>query len=758
MTAIAYRRREKRFVSRGPRQSGIAGYAGVLALTPVLVAARQIWACQALLIVIVLSVPGLLLLRALRVPGKAVGYFPALIPCGSIIVLLASGLLLDLAGPVVGLKTPLRTVPVLVVLEAISAGLLWASRNTGWQPHVPWWKLSQPGLLGWPLLIPVLAAAGAMRLNDGHGNLAALAAVVVGITALMLCFGFSSRMEEPLLVVVLYAVGLSVMWAFSLRGQLVYGFDIATEYQRLTSTVSSGIWRTGHYHDAYGAMLSVTVMPAELHFISGLSPLQVFKVAYPLIGALFPVEVYGIARRVLSKTWSFLAASMTIAQTSFAGELPALARQEVALALFGALIAVLLSSSMRKRTQWSLAVLLGLGMVVSHYSTTYVTIAVLGGAVALQWVISWFRPIGRMCGAIALAFGIVLAGAFVWYGPVTDSATGVSVVADTVASEGLDILPARAPGESLIAAYFESGAPTLAPSEYEHLVHTEYALSKPSIVPLPDAGSPVYALRASEPAVPSPRPRLVSSGISLLALVAQEVLNLLGLLGSAAMVVRRKIAPLTRRIGLIGFGTSALLVLIRLSGILATFYNSERLLLQALGVFSIAFAWVLQSMSKNGERRRRMTLLAMLFLLVVYSVNTSGLSGAVLGGGTSANLANSGENYERFYRTDQELAAAAWLGKQLQPGQLVYADTYAQLPLAAMTGLGQGTDQGVLADVTPLTINQHAWIYASTANIVDGRNRVDFDGKLATYQFPFQFLNGNFDIVYSDGASEVYYR
>ena len=105
-----------------------------------------------------------------------------------------------------------------------------------------------------------------------------------------------------------------------------------------------------------------------------------------------------------------------------------------------------------------------------------------------------------------------------------------------------------------------------------------------------------------------------------------------------------------------------------------------------------------------------------------FIVNTRGLIGAVLGGGTATNLANSGEDYERFYRTAQEVAAATWLGSEARPGQLVYADRYAELSLAAMTELGST----VIQDVTPLTINQHAWVYASTSNIVDGRARAVF--------------------------------
>ena len=93
------------------------------------------------------------------------------------------------------------------------------------------------------------------------------AAAIVG--TLIAAAALSARLDKALLEMVLYAAGLATVWASSLRGDPLYGFDIATEYQRLQLTVGSGIWHAAHPNDAYGAMLSITVMPAELHALTG---------------------------------------------------------------------------------------------------------------------------------------------------------------------------------------------------------------------------------------------------------------------------------------------------------------------------------------------------------------------------------------------------------------------------------------------------------------------------------------------------------
>jgi uncharacterized membrane protein len=735
-----------------PRSAEI--YIALLILVPLLVVLHRIWAVQVILILLLLSLPGLLLLRALRIPGRVVAHFPAFVPCASLTVLLSTGLVLDLVGPVLGLSAPLRTLPILVSIEAVCVALLLIAKSAGPDVELPRPTLKNPIFLIAPLVLPLIAILGAQRLNNGHSSMVALAATLLCAAVLIGAIFYASRLEVSLLTMILFSAGLALMYSFSLRGALVYGFDISTEYQRLSETVSTGVWHPTHHSDAYGAMLSLTVMPAEMHFISGVSPLMIFKIVYPLFGALFPIEIFAIAKRVLSKTWSFIAAAILIAQSGFMEEFPALARQEVALAFFGALVAVMLYRPPRRASQWGLATLFALSMVVSHYSTTYLAITVFGAAIILQWVASWFRRIPRFTATLLVGFTISLLGAIVWYGPVTQSATGLSAFSQTLSSQGLDLLPNQTPGESFIAAYLNSGQQTMTASQYESAVHSQYVLDRNLITPLPDAGLAKYSLKDDSTPVPPTRLAPIRSGIDLVSLLFQQILNLLGTIGALLLVCRKRVQPVARLVGLLGLGAALFLVLIKLSGTLATFYNSERAIIQALGVFSITFCWMLERIAWRWGGQRNAVLWVTALSLTAFMFNSSGLQGVVLGGGATSNLANSGEDYERFVRTAQELSSASWLASEVRPGQFLYADRYAQLPLQSMTSLGGSVNQ----NITPLTLNQNAWVYASSSNILDGRARVDFNNYLVTYEFPIGFLDQNFNVVYSDGASEVFYR
>lgn len=735
---------------------GLGGHAAALAFLSLLVPLHRSWAVQVLLVPLLLIVPGVILLRALRIPGRAVATFPAYVPCASIVVLLASGLAVDIAGPWVGIAAPLRTGPVLASLDITCLALLAASATAPSYVAIPWRALSRPARFAWPLILPLLAAAGALRLNSGHGNsvavIALCACTVVGGTAVLL----SSRLDKTLLMFILYAAELALMWSFSLRGNLVYGFDIATEYHDLHQTVLTGIWHSAHPGDAYGAMLSVTVMPAQLHFLTGVPDLLVLKVVYPAISAVLPVAVFGLARRILSRRWAFAAAALIVMQTAFAQELPAVARQEIALVLFAALVMVMLDTRLYRRSQWSLAALLAVAMVLAHYSTSYVALILIGLMLPMQWLVSWFRAVPRASGAVAVAFAAALASAFLWYGPVTHAgSSGLRQLAQTVGAQGFNLLPNHAPGSGLLATYLQGNNPTPATAQaYDRFLSPDYARNDPYILPLPDHLQQRYTLRDSAAQVPAVKWRAGYDAVSLGSLLVQQLVNVLGAIGALLIVLRRRASVVAYQVGLLALATLIFLAIIRLSGTLAAAYNQERALLQATTVLSVTLFWSVERLAGQRKGRQAGILALAAAALTVLFISTSGLVSTVLGGGAATNLANSGEDFERFYRTTPELASAQWLGHKVQPGQLVYADRYAQLPLAAMTGISRG----LFTDVTPLTLNQHAWVYASRSNIVDKRARALFGDHTVTYVFPVGYLDDNYDIVYTDGSSEVFHR
>lgn len=734
---------------------GILIELGLLAFVALLVPAREIWAVQALLFGLLLVAPGAVLLRALRVPGDAISAFPVYVPCASIVVLCFAGLGVDLLGPSLGVAQPLRVVPLLVGVEAACLVLLAVGATTRRQSGVRW---AVPGISprhAWPLLIPVAAAVGSARLTNGHGPAVAIVAIAVAAGALLVVALSAQRLSGPHLSVVLYGVGLALAWSFTLRGHFLYGFDISGEFHTFEQTLSAGVWKTSHRHDAYGAMLSLTVLPSTLHALTGISALDVLKIAYPMLFALFPVALFRVGSRVLSHRWAFIAAAFVVVQNYFFQQMPAIARQEIGLVLFVALVMAILDRRMPRRVQWRLVAVLGVGVVVSHYSTAYLAIAVFGLAVILQVLVSAVRRMRAVYAPLAVAFVVMAAGAGVWYAGVTHSTSNVSTVLGSFQENGVSLLPNARPGQNVVEAYLSGNAPTRASAlAYQRDVAREYAKDKPYVKALAAAKDPKYALRGSTLSADAIRSPEAYNALRVGQVVVDQLANILVAIAALVLVLRRRSSSVARLIGLLGLSTLLVLAFLRLSGTAANAYNQERAFVQTMVPLAIGGAWLLQGVARRSKHLNTGLPVAAVVALGVVLVGTSGLRGVAAGGGTTENVANKGEDFERFYVIPPELSAARWINAAAPRSALIYTDRYGQLRVLAATGRAKGP----LFDLTPRTLDQHAWVYATRTNLVDQRARGETGSRYAIYAWPERFLADYWNTVYTTGTSAVYQR
>jgi glycosyltransferase involved in cell wall biosynthesis len=727
---------------------------------------RGAWIVQALELVLLLSVPGVLLLRALTAEAEAVKRFPLYVLCGSIAVMMVSGLLVDLIGPGVGISRPLATVPLEVSLAAVCVLLTFVAVIR----KAPMVRDYMPGSIplarAWPLLLPLIAWVGATRLTNGDGDTVAIVAVAVTGAALLVAVWASARWSVSQTAVLIYGASLALMWGFSLRGHFVYGFDISSEYQTFTQILHAGRWHAAHHNDAYGAMLSLTVFPSMLTKLTGASPVLVLRAIYPLMFALFPVAVYLLATRALRLRFAYLAVLFIVVQNYLFQQLPAIARQEIALLFFVCLVAALLDSRLRTSSQIGLVFVLALGLVLSHYGTAYLTVALLAGALILElarWLITPRRRHVRVLSAIgaarrlpltAIAAGLVFTAgtAAVWYEPVTDSAQNLSQFVSDLNKQGLSILP-NAGRHGILQSYLAGNVATREnAARYAAGIRREYVKNRRYVRPLPQAFLP--SNRAQNATVPGQRVRshLVLNGLSAEQVILSQLAILLAAIGAFWLWWRRGAVEAARLLGLLGVSTLGLLVVIRLSGTAANDYNQNRAFLQAMVPLSVCLGWMLQRCA-TMPRVGRAVAPAFAVAFGLLFLTTTGLRATMIGGGRLTNLATSGEDYERYYVTQPELAAARWLNGAAPQGQIVSTDRYGLLRLAGATG----RTKAVLPNVTPSSLDEFAWIYADNANFVAGRARGQDGSRYAIYMWP-AFISQNFNLVYSNGSAGVYTR
>lgn len=770
-----------------------AGLAAIAALVPV----AGSWAVQPVLLALVLTVPGVLLLRALEVPRRLT--LPLTVPA-ALLVLLASGLALNTLGPVLGDPYPLQTGPVLLALEVVGVALLgivvWRTdalddlgtvvvglvssprhgrfartvastdpvAGSGWTRLLTRWDLLLPAL------VPAVTVIGALRLNSadsGAGSLAAtgvvhagtiavVAAVLMGI-ALVGGLVLAPRTDDLALGATLYTVGLATLWSFSLRAEAIFGYDVMTEYRKMIETVDAGWWNSFRPGDAYGAMLSVTILPAQLHELSGVSVEILIKILFPAVFAVCPVIVYAVCRRFLQRRWAFLGAALLVVQPNFGQQMPGLAKQEIGFTLFAALLLVLVarfpSTWAATATRAALVVGLAMGVVVTHYSSAYFGVVLLGAGTGVLLVASAILRRRQRVGFVALAFLVILLGAGLWNSTITHSSSNVSEAMTGFEVNGFSLLPNRGVDDDLLTGYIKGNTtPTIPAPEYQQLVTSLYEGTRPWVRPVPDAADPRWNITDAPVGDAS-----VSIPALLAGFAASQVAYAMAAVAGFVLTLRRRSSPTERLVGAMVLGGVGALGMLRLSGTLAAAYNQDRALLQALMVLVVGVGWTAQwlAMSKPGWKRWRPRLAAggaVVIIGVLFALNSSLLP--ALGGNARINLAGGGEDFQRFYSYRSEVVAARWIGDRIAPQQMVYADRYGTLRFL----LGTGRQVGVFPEIVPRVIDKSAWIYATSANTREDAVRSQTLGKLSVYRFPSEFLDQHFDVVYTNGTSTVYHR
>ena len=191
-------------------------------------------------------------------------------------------------------------------------------------------------------------------------------------------------MRDGVICTTLYLLALGLLFMTSLRGWYITGHDIQQEFHALQLTSINGGWDISRYRDPYNACLSITILPTVIGRIAHLHDPYVFKVVFQMLFAVCPVVVYRIARRFTGVGPSVLAAVYFLSFPTFFTDMPFLARQEIAFIFLGGAYLVMTDAgqSMRWRRTW--LALMSVGVVFSHYSTTYVLL----GVMAVTWLAS----------------------------------------------------------------------------------------------------------------------------------------------------------------------------------------------------------------------------------------------------------------------------------------------------------------------------------------------------------------------------------
>ncbi len=332
---------------------------------------------EVLAVIYLLFVPGIILLRVLRLHHlniiEGVLYTIGL----SAATVMLTGLFMN-AAYVFITPRPLSLLPFMVTMSAVVVALCLLSyrrdrdysRPTTIDVRVP----SSP-LVPSLLLLPFVSVLGAYLFNTRGTSIGAII-VLLGVAGLILVCGFTNFVPKRYYPLAILMIAVALLLNNTLITNYLWGFDIQIERYVAQFVVTNGFWGAPPSFDRntlnLNTMLSITMLTPLLSLVTGMSVTWVLKLIFPLLFALVPLGLFRLYEKLTSARIALFGVFFFMVTFSFYTELLAMARQEIAELFVVALLLLLVDKQMRRMPRFFLFGLFGFSLIVSHYAVTYI--------------------------------------------------------------------------------------------------------------------------------------------------------------------------------------------------------------------------------------------------------------------------------------------------------------------------------------------------------------------------------------------------
>lgn len=710
----------------------------------------------------------------------------------SIFTLMFVGLGLNTFLPMMGMQHPLSTIPLLLAFDTVIFALFVLSNiyEIDFALQQPHFNRKSWFLIGTSLVFPLLAIAGALRLNNGGSTIftmIALALVAVFVPIIMLD---NHQIDESVPPILLYIMALSLLLMNSMRGWFITGHDILLEYHVFILTDTAHLWKMAFYQDPYNACLSLTILPTYLQTFLHINPAYIFKFFTQFIGALPVVIVYYLAKQYVSDKVTFLTTFLYITFPTFMVDMPFLNRQGIAFLFFGAVVFIVLSGTeyFNERTKMVILFLLGTGMVFSHYSTSYIAVPLLIATYIInklmrlvvrlkkpQWL---FRRISKLENLemyqrptmLKLSFVIGLLVIMVlWSTVITKTSTSLLNTIQQIGTSlkkpfSLDeqtgpakysILSSQVPSpDTLFKQFVKDGIQqqnvVSKRSEFYPLALTQSYPTKSVaeyIAPLTPLGATVQSIIHVN----------LSSVFNFIKQAYAKILQVLLVIGLIGLGIGYSFKKQILRevpIEFIALSIAGIVILIGQTvlpasaidyGLLRLF--QQNLTFLALPIFLGLLALV-AFITPNHKKQLMICTGVLLFFFLILSGFVTQLTG---GARPLLPLNNDGLYYDSYYTHAEEVASAQWLAIEDTKRLPIQAAHFSDIKMLAYGRIAS------YIELLPETTKKDSYVYLNYDNVKTSNILEIIDGYVVYYHFPIEFLNNNKNLIYNNGGSIIYH-
>ena len=731
--------------------------------------------------------PGLLTLLALRIKTESLSEFIIYTIGVSIALLMLIGLMVNSIAPLFGINNPLSATPILTAIDAFVLPIwtyLFFQRKRIVAP-VTNMQLKPQALsmvLGYiPVVFPVLAILGALSINNGRSNMLTMTMLgFIGAYVLLITF-LRNKLQSFVFPLAVFMMSFSLLLMTSLRGWYITGHDIYLEYYIFQITKLHDFWKMAYFQDPYNACLSITILPTMISNLTHIQDAYIFKALYQMIFSFSMVGVYLFLKRYTKSFIAFLAVFCTITFPTFMTDMPMLNRQEIGMLFFILLLLLVVNKSMSSKVKWSLFSIFGLGLVISHYATAYLTASFFTLTAISHILLTVFRfnpkmkelskyinsKLGLSEGRPWVKLGVsvlLLAGTFIWYGSFTKTSQGLektitkieksinSTTFGKAKSDGpanYSLLKTKQPDKQTLLDNYENQQ-----EKYVRQFNDNSAFLNQEVYKkfkLINVDQEVMPLTSFGEAL-----KKYVSVFKLNDVVKQvyaktvQVMIVFGLV--SIFILRKYLSKLDEEYVILCVTFLLLIIGETVFSSSAIDYGILRLIQQGLFILSLplvigllALFRVLNKLIKNVNIYLSSTLLVLFFLFL------SGFIPQLTGGYyAQLNLNNSGFYYDAYFLHKSDLQSIEWISKNHTSKLPIQADWFAGKKIHTFSNISS------VDGLTPSEIRKNSYVYLDKLNVVNKKVIVYVGGIPIYYQSPINLLNENKSLIYNNGGSRIY--
>ncbi len=589
------------------------------------------------------------------------------------------------------------------------------------------------------ILNPLLAVAGTIFLNNSKGNFVSILSIFLIILLFILTFG-KKNVAKTSFILSLYSAALSLIFAISLRSNFLIGWDIHQEFLVFKLTSLHNLWDMSFFKDPYNACLSITILPTIIHNLTKLDGLIIFRIILPFVIALIPVQVYRIGTRFTNKKIAYVGSFAFLIQSQFFNQLPALLRQGLGFFFFSFLVDLILRKDLSLNHRKILFVLFSLSLVVSHYSTTYMTIAIFFIAKGLLLL---SKPVFKKRQKTVLSIPvliILLLSTFFWNTLITNTTRGLSYALSQV-QKNIDksftledkstmvkeVFYQKTDNASVVKRYSDESISFSENREY----FERYAIS------------PVVVDHLDQSASKKP----ISIFFHVIVPWIFRVSILIGFLYLLLEKIRANdnLDSVAISLAMLGIVLASIVI-----PSVSISYNLERILQQMLILLAPLFA--IGFINPISRIKKSLIVIPVTVLLAAYLLQTTGLADHYIYGSKNIMLDNNGEQYLQYYTKKGEVQSLNWLDANTDSSAQINIDRYTALRLKAYSTMKYSYIQ---LYINPPVIGTENYVIAGNAGSNFGVVFSQYKNQIIRYSFPIDFVDQK-NLIYSNSVSKIY--